>query len=322
MVPGSLEPRLLSRVPDRRLIVTGDDFGLALPVNEAIEAAHRGGILRAASLMVAGRAADDAMARAQRLPDLAVGLHLVLVEGKPVLPPEQIPDLVTTDGAFLDDLFAAGVRFFFRAGARAQLRAEIRAQFEAFAGTGLVLDHVNAHNHMHLHPTVSRIVLEIGRDFGMRAIRVPYEPVAWPPAGVGFGTQLGRAAASLGLAPFLGLLRARSRREGLRFNDRVLGLHQSGAMDERAVLALLDRLQGGVTEMYFHAATRRCPEIDAPMPDYRHEDELAALLSQAVRAKLEHLGVQPIAFGDLSRGGDPRPRGAELEDPRCRSTTP
>jgi len=291
-----------SRGPSRRakrLIVTGDDFGLALPVNEAIEAGHRDGILRAASLMVAAPAAEDAIARARRLPELHVGLHLVLVDGTPRLPPEQIPDLVTQDGVLLDDLFAAGVRFFFRPAARAQLRAEIRAQFEAFAKSGLALDHVNAHNHMHLHPTVLSIMLEVGRDYGLQAVRLPYEPVAWS-SDAGVGTQLARWLSNLGLAPWLALLRGRLRRAGVHFNDQVLGLHQSGAMDEAAVLALLGRLREGVTEMYFHAATRRCPEIDGPMPDYRHEDELAALLSPRVRAEIERLGIAPIAFSELA----------------------
>ena len=222
-----------------------------------------------------------------------------------MLPPEQIPDLVTSNGALQGDLFAAGLRFFFRRGARAQLRAEIRAQFEAFAKSGLALDHVNAHNHMHLHPTVLQIMLDVGRDYGLRAVRLPYEPTAWS-SDAGIRAQLPRALSTLAVAPWLALLRARLRRGGVRFNDRVLGLHQSGAMDEPAVLALLERLRDGVTEMYFHPATRRCPEIDAPMPDYRHEDELAALLSPRVRTELERQGILPIAFSDLCEDEDRR----------------
>ena len=289
----------------RELIITGDDFGLALPVNEAVEAGYREGVLRTASLMVGAAAAEDAVERARRLPGLAVGLHLVLVEGSPLLPADQIPDLVTRDGVFLDDLFAAGVRFFFRARARAQLRAEITAQFEAFAHSGLTLDHVNAHNHMHLHPTVLRIVLEVGARYGMRAMRLPYEAIRRSPIRVGRVGRVGRGArivqvaAGLSLAPWIALLRARLRSAGIGFNDQVLGLHQSGAMDERTVLELLQQLPPGVTEMYFHAATRRCPEIDLATPGYRHEDELAALLSGRVRGELERQGIVPVSFGEL-----------------------
>ena len=121
----------------RRLIVTVDDFGLAIPVNEAVERGHREGIVTAASLMVAEQAAADAVARAKANPTLAVGLHVVVVAGRPVLPPERIPDLVGRDGLFSSELARAGVRYFFRRAAQRQLEAEIRAQFAAFAATGL-----------------------------------------------------------------------------------------------------------------------------------------------------------------------------------------
>ena len=141
----------------KRLIVTADDFGLAPAVNEAVEQGHRRGILSAASLMVAAPAAADAVARAKRLPKLGVGLHLVLVDGRPVLPPAEIPDLVGPDGRFLADPFRAGVKIFRNPAARRQMEREMRAQLEAFHATGLALDHVNAHHHFHTHPTRGRL---------------------------------------------------------------------------------------------------------------------------------------------------------------------
>src|SRR2546427_12782693 len=123
----------------RKLIVTGDDFGLAVPVNEAIEEAHRRGVLTTASLMVGAGAVADAVERARRLRTLRVALHLVLVEGHPVLPPREFPDLVDSRGEFATRLGGAGLNFFFRPGVRRQLEAEIRAQFEAFTKTGLPL---------------------------------------------------------------------------------------------------------------------------------------------------------------------------------------
>lgn len=282
----------------RQLIVTGDDFGLAEPVNEAIELAHRDGILSGASLMVAGAAAADAVARARRQPKLRVGLHLVLVEGRPVLPPSELPDLVDGQGEFRSQLVAAGFRFFFRAGVREQIEREVRAQFEAFAATGLVLDHVNAHNHMHLHPTVLDCVLQVGRDYGLDAVRVPYEPPG-PSARAAGGGWLQRGLEAAALAPWTGLLRSRLRRARIKYNDFVFGLGDTGRMEESLVLRQLRELPEGVTEMYFHASTRRCPEIDRSMAGYRHEAEFAALTSQRVRDAVACLGIHPVAFGDL-----------------------
>lgn len=156
--------------------MSGDDFGLAIPVNEAVESAHTQGILTTASLMV-GEAAEDAVARARTMPSLKVGLHMVVVCGRPVIRLDQIPGLVGPDGILRTKLVRAGLSFFFRLSVRRQLESEIRAQFEAFSRTGLVLDHVNAHNHMHVHPTVLTLILKIGREFGIRAVRLPYEPL-------------------------------------------------------------------------------------------------------------------------------------------------
>ena len=132
--------------------------------------------------MVGAPEAANAIERAKRLPGLGVGLHIVLVRGRPVLPPAAIPDLVDGDGRFHGDLARAGFRFFFLPRARRQLAAEIRAQFEAFRDSGLTLDHVNAHNHMHLHPTVLGLILKIGAAYGLRAVRLPFEPLGVPGA--------------------------------------------------------------------------------------------------------------------------------------------
>src|SRR5437773_6778736 len=162
----------------RRLIITADDFGRDIAINEAVEAASRDGILTCASLMVAAPAAADAVARARRLPGLRVGLHVVLTDGNPILPPGEVRGLVGADGRFDDNQIRAGLRYFLMPGVRRLLAAEIRAQFEAFRATGLALDHVNAHQQMHLHPTVVRRAVEIGRSYGLRAVRLPAEPSA------------------------------------------------------------------------------------------------------------------------------------------------
>src|SRR4051812_49261947 len=127
--------------PGSRLIVTADDFGLAQEINEAVEAAHRSGILTAASLMVGGAAAADAVARARALPSLKMGLHVVLVDGPPTLPPSQIPRLIGPAGRLRSDLVRLGVEIGSSWELRRQLRAEITAQFEAYRGTALPLDH-------------------------------------------------------------------------------------------------------------------------------------------------------------------------------------
>jgi hopanoid biosynthesis associated protein HpnK len=282
----------------RTVIITGDDFGLALPVNEGIEEAHRRGILTAASLMVGAEAAADAIARAKRLPTLQVGLHVVVADGRPVLPAGTVPDLVDAQGNFSPNLVRAGVSYFFRPSVRRQLAREIRAQFEAFHRTGLALDHANAHNHMHLHPTVLGMILEIGREYGLKAMRVPHEPF-WVSRVHANGSAVSQAILWAFLSPWVALVRRRLRLAGLRHNDYIFGLHHSGRMDTTLVLDLLKWLPEGVTELYFHPATYGCPELSRTMPAYNHRQELEALISPKVLEAVKLLGLRRIAFSDL-----------------------
>ncbi len=260
----------------KRVTFTADDFGLSESVNEAVERAHRDGILHAASLMVAAPAAADAVRRARALPSLRVGLHLVMIEGPAVLPPAAIPDLVNADGHFPSDQLRLGVNYFFRSGVRRQLAAEIRAQFTAFAATGLTLDHANAHKHMHLHPTVGRLMITIGREFGLPAIRIPAEPPA----------VLARCGTSVGLGGhalyhWSRLLRRRARMAGLATNDHCFGLAWSGHMTTPRLHRLMAALPDGSSEIYFHPATERDAILRRLMPDYEHTAELAALLDKS-----------------------------------------
>jgi hopanoid biosynthesis associated protein HpnK len=240
--------------------------------------------------MVGAPAAADAVARARRLA-LPVGLHLVLVDGEPVSPAGEVPAITGRDGRFLHDEVRAGIRFFLHPGARRQLAAEIRAQFAAFRATGLVLDHVNGHKHVQLHPTVTRLVVEIGREFGMRAMRLPDEPV--DPLRRAFPEESYRPPA-YGLA--VAALRRRLRRAGLLANDQVFGLAWSGAMVEDRILALLPHLPDGLSEIYAHPAT-----ASGTVPGYRHADELAALVSPAVRERIRELGIGLTSFAAAAR---------------------
>jgi chitin disaccharide deacetylase len=264
----------------RRVTFTADDFGLSESVNEAVERAHRDGILDAASLMVAGPAAADAVRRAHALPSLRVGLHLVAIEGPAVLPPGEIPDLVNAQGQFPSGQFRLGVNYFFRARIRRQLAAEVRAQFAAFAATGLTLDHADAHKHMHLHPTVGRLMIAIGREFGLPAVRVPAEP---PAVLARCGTPTGPGGHAL--YHWTRLLRRQARTAGIATADHCFGLAWSGHMTADRVRRLMAELPDGSSEIYFHPAVARDADLRRRMADYEHEAELTTLLDRTLLVK-------------------------------------
>jgi len=258
-----------------------------------VERGRREGVLTAASLMVAGRAAADAVERARRTPALRVGLHLAVIDAQPMLPPEQIPHLVDDHGWLRNDPTRLGVELALSPSARREMRAEIEAQFAAFAATGLTLDHVNAHRHYHLHPYVGALVLEIGARHGMRALRVPHEDAAVvrriePDTRLRSGPAVGICAA---------LLRARARRSGVAVTDHMFGLSWSGAMTAARLAALLADPPPGLLEIYLHAATTDA--FEGAAPGYAYRAEFEALLDPACAAALSASGRPSGGFLDL-----------------------
>ena len=218
---------------------------------------------------------------ARRLKGLGVGLHVTLADGRPVLPPDQIPSLVDRNGRFRDGLFSVGVNWFFNPLARPQLAAEISAQFKAFVATGLLLDHVNVHKHLHLHPTVAAAVIRIGRRYGALAIRIPDEPRA-----VLVAAEPGLEIPKSRLGPVLWLLRRRARRARLVQNDAAFGLAWSGEMTEGRLLALIPHLPEGLNELYSHPATKNEAQMRHAVPTNKYREELQALMSPKVRQAL------------------------------------
>jgi hopanoid biosynthesis associated protein HpnK len=273
----------------KTVIINADDFGVADPVNEAVEQAHREGILTTASLMVTGAAVPDAVARARAMPGLGVGLHIALAEVPPALPPGQIPDLVDGEGRFRVEALSVSLALVARASVRRQLEAEIEAQFRLFEATGLPLDHVDTHKHMHMHPVIAATILRVGARHGMRAVRAPIEP-----RGV-----LRKIEPVKGLdiaAPFARRFGAKARRAGLKVPDRVFGLAWSGAMRAERLRAILQHLPEGVSEVYLHPATGSYP---LAAPGYAYEDELAALIDPVAREIISRESITLARFADL-----------------------
>ncbi|MFA6544912.1 MAG: hopanoid biosynthesis-associated protein HpnK [Limisphaerales bacterium] len=275
----------------RRLIVNADDFGRSHSINQAVIRAHREGILTTASLMVNGDAFDEAVGLAQQNPSLGVGLHLTLVCGRAACGPMEIPDLVDAQGALSHSPVATGVRFYFNRNLRLQLAREIGAQFARFKSTGLVLDHVNGHLNMHLHPTVFSMLARRRLEWGIRHIRITDDPFMLNLQLAG-GNWLYRASHAF----IFGQLSRRARRildgSGIHFTDRVFGLLQNARVDETFIRKLLPRLPSGDSELYSH------PSLD----EFPHEFE--ALVSPHVKALVQELDIQLIRYQDLK---DPSP---------------
>jgi len=281
-----MERRESAGQASRRLIVNADDFGLSQSVNEAVIRAHCDGILASASLMVNEPASDEAVKLAKENPRLGVGLHLTLLMGRSALPPEKIPDIVNSRGEFSNSPVGVGMNYFFKRGLSEQLRAEIQAQFDKFHATGLPLDHVNGHLHLHLHPVIFRILMEDAEKLGIKRMRLTRDCLARSRrmAGGHWFYRVSHAAIYEWLSS-----RASEplRQRGIRHAQITFGLLQNARVDEEYILKLLPELPPGDSELYSH------PSLD----EFKHEFD--ALVSPRVNELVKKLGIKLIRYQDL-----------------------
>lgn len=279
-----------------RLIVNADDFGLTAGVNRAIMELAAAGTLTSATLMARAAATSNAIELARSAPSLGVGCHVVLVDGEPVLPPEQIPTLIApgtgrflpTLGAFLARLFAGHIR-------AADIEAEATAQIALLRNHGLMLTHIDTHKHTHLFPAVLRPVLCAARAAGIRAIRNPFEP-AWCVSATSNAPPLRRAQVRL-LRSFQPAFRRIVREFEFATTDGTLGVLATGTLDAAVLSTLLHGLPAGTWELVTHPGYN-----DADLARIRtrlrasRQQELSALRSAGRIA-----GIEYISFASLNR---------------------
>ncbi|MSW30042.1 MAG: ChbG/HpnK family deacetylase, partial [Actinobacteria bacterium] len=154
------------------LIVSADDFGLTARVSEGILEAHGQGVVTSTSVIAVAPAFRSSAKQLRAVSSLGVGAHFTAVgEDPPLLSAREVPSLVDKHGNFWPTWRA----FLPRAAAHRidpdDLRREFAAQLEAITAEGLVVDHFDTHQHIHLWPSVSRVLLDLGDSNGVHAMR-------------------------------------------------------------------------------------------------------------------------------------------------------
>lgn len=282
----------------KTVIFTADDFGMSPALNGAVVLAHRQGMLRCASLMVTGSAVNQAVALARDLPELCLGVHLTLIQGRSALPPKDIPHLVDSQGNFLHNPVQAGWRYYRRQELLPEIRRELAAQIETALAWGLKIWFLNSHVNLHLHPSIFPLVAELAKEYGIPAIRLPRED--WRTAlSLDVRGFLSKIAQGLIFAQLCRAARRLAETAGLLYNDHLFGLLNDGRMTEKYLLGLVPHLQPGVTEIYLHPGLYGDAELTRWAPQYRRQEELAALLSHRVRESLAVAAVEVSDFREM-----------------------
>jgi hopanoid biosynthesis associated protein HpnK len=288
--------------PSRTVIFTADDFGLSPALNGAVALAHRQGLLRCASLMVTGPAAPQALALSRDLPELCLGVHLTLIQGRSVLPRLAVLHLVDSQRRFADNPVQVGWRYYWQPGLYPEIRRELAAQIEAALAPGLKVWFLNGHVNLHLHPRIFPIVVELAREYGIPAVRLARED--WRTAlSLDFRNPTSKIAQGLIFAWLSRRARRLARAASLIYNDHLFGLLNDGRMTEDYLLGLVPHLQPGVTEIYLHPALYPDQELYRWAPQYQRQEELGALLSPRLPEALAASGVGVTDFREMSWRG-------------------
>jgi predicted glycoside hydrolase/deacetylase ChbG (UPF0249 family) len=234
-----------------RLIVNADDFGQTWGINRAVLELHKAGLLTSATLMARAAATDQAIEIARATPTLGVGCHVVLSDGKPILPPNQIPSLLDQStqcfipglAMFLGRLFAGRIRV-------EEIEDEATAQIQYLQSRGVQVTHVDTHKHTHMFPSVLRPLLRAARACGIHSVRNPFEP-AWAVRATA-GTGLVRAAQVSLLRRFQSTWHRILTEEGFTTTSGTLGVSATGALDSVSLRGLLGRVPAGTWELVTH----------------------------------------------------------------------
>jgi hopanoid biosynthesis associated protein HpnK len=273
-------------------IVNADDFGLDPEINRGIVEAHWQGIVTSVSLMPTGDAFEEAIALAHKHADLSVGVHLTLVEGRPVLPAARIPSLVTADGGFIKTPGGFLKRWAMGHIRLGEVEKELEAQVAKVAAQGIRIDKLDSHMHLHLLPGIFQTVVEVGRRHQIWGIRLPREEFRWR----GLGHMAGSAKQVVLCC--LSLLQARRVRSAELFcPDYLCGVAESGQMTEGALLRILSSLRPGVTEIMVHPGYDGSEMERWPLSRrYRREKEVMALTSFKVKELVKRLQIELASY--------------------------
>ncbi|MGA8365768.1 MAG: carbohydrate deacetylase [Candidatus Acidiferrales bacterium] len=304
-----------------RLIVNGDDFGMSRGITEGIILAQRYGFLTSASLMVNMPAAEYAIARmAKKAPELAVGVHLNICQGRPVMPPREVASLVDAEGNFEPP--ARMIRKLWRGTAAGnEIEAEFRAQIRWLKDRGVAPTHADSHHHMHIYPAAAGPFARALAAEGIRCARAPrcsawpksrlFRAAFWSSAG---GPYEGGPARRILVGAYRGALQGFFF-HGLDMPTRRISFHSRDRRDPAALgerwKAAIESLPAGTFELACHPGLfeRGFSEAD-PIHEQR-EEELRWLTDPEWLDAVERSGVQLITYSDLAEMRAAHPSAAE-----------
>ncbi len=161
----------------QQLIVNGDDLGITAGVSKGILEAHQNGIVTSTSVIIGGPDAARAVSEAlQFAPKLGIGLHFTISgQVPPVLPPQQIPSLVGSNGTFHP--IGQWLKNYEQLNPD-DIRREMEAQVNRFIEiAGKPPDHLDGHHHaVYRHPAGVRALFDLAAKYHVPIRNLGFDP--------------------------------------------------------------------------------------------------------------------------------------------------
>ena len=155
-----------------KIIFNADDFGISQGVNQAIEQAHKQGVLNSTSIMITLKWAEQAVKMAQSMPELNIGLHINLTNQQAALTHHEIPLLTDDKGHFKNGFVNLAIlNLLHPKELKRQAKAEIEAQIKLALNSGIKLTHLDSHRHIHMIPAIFKASLELKQQYNIPRMR-------------------------------------------------------------------------------------------------------------------------------------------------------
>ncbi|HYU17084.1 MAG TPA: ChbG/HpnK family deacetylase [Chloroflexota bacterium] len=295
----------------RSLIVNADEFGLTEGINEGIIEVHTHGIVTSTTMVANLWAFDHAAALSRKYPDLAIGVHLNLTHGAPILPPERVHTLVDHNGLFfrrrpfLQRLILGQISMI-------QVYEELRAQIDKVLAADISPSHIDSHESVYMYPDLFfKVVTPIARIYGL-PIRLQQERMErYSFASRHAFKRYFNSEAFWKNHVMYALARryrARLRKLGIRTSDHFLSTFNCIRRNPRDLYRGLTRdlrdLDQGTTELMVHPGfsdSRLESFLDGgPVAARWREEEVRVLTDRDLRALLDERRVDRINYRTLA----------------------
>ena len=279
----------------KKLIINADDFALHHSVNKGIITASEEGVLTSTSIIPSGAFFDEAVKMAILNKKIGIGVHLTLVHERPILPIARVKSLITTKNLFHNNYLEFIKKMLNNEINYQEVYAELSAQIKAVQKNGITITHLDSHQHLHILPKITDIVLQLAQEYNIKSIRIPDEALFFTG---GYPWTVNRMIGRTGLSILAKMARLKIGKK-LFMPDHFFGMLAGGNMKEEYLLQIIKTLPAGITEIMMHPAESNFEMKKHYYWDYCWQDELKALLSERIKKEIKAQKIELISFGDL-----------------------